>query len=195
MPLLPSSIIIPNHLSAEADREVTREYIRTEFALGRMEGPLSHAEMERVCRGPFYASPLLVSYNDQGPGLDPKKRVCQDLSMGNPSFGTRAVNDFIDKLDFPSHFDMAPKMAKVVSSHSSFSIFPSSISLLGATPLLCQSFGCGPLQNTIASISRCALTVPIGALRRLLFPCASALCCRCAVTHCAHLHVFSYHAP
>jgi hypothetical protein len=137
MPLLSSSIIIPNHLSVEADHEVTREYIRTELALGRMEGPFSHAEMERVCRGPFYASPLLVSYNDQGPGLDPKKRVCRDLSMGDPSSGTPAVNDFIDKLDFPTRFDMAPKMAEVVSFHFSFSIFPSSISLLrGHTPFM-----------------------------------------------------------
>jgi hypothetical protein len=123
MPILSSSVIIPNHLSAEADREVTREYIRTELALGRMEGPFSHAEMERVCRGPFYASPLLVSYNDQGPGLDPKKRVCRDLSMGDSRSGTPAVNDFIDKLDFPTRFDMAPKMAEVVSFISSVS-FP-----------------------------------------------------------------------
>jgi hypothetical protein len=63
--------------------------------------------------------------------------------MGDSRSSTPVVNDFIDRLDFPTRFDMAPKMAEVVSFTSSVP-FPSSLSFSGATPLLCQSLGCGP---------------------------------------------------
>jgi hypothetical protein len=71
--------------------------------------------MELICRGYFYASPLIVSSNEQGPGLEPKKRVCRNLSKGDERSGTPAVNDFIAKEDFPTRFDMPWKMAELVS--------------------------------------------------------------------------------
>jgi hypothetical protein len=70
-----------------------------------------------VCRGPFFASPLIVASSDQGPGLEPKKRVCRNLSKGDSKAGIPAVNDYIDKADFPTRFDMPSKMADLVSHH------------------------------------------------------------------------------
>jgi hypothetical protein len=72
--------------------------------------------METICRGPFLCSPLIVDSNDQGPGREPKKRVCRNLSKGDSFSGTTAVNDSILKEDFPTRFDMPSKMAEVVSA-------------------------------------------------------------------------------
>lgn len=80
--------------------------------------------MERICRGPFYASPLLVVSHDQGPGLEAKKRVCRNLSKGDSRSNTPAVNEFIDKQDFPTRFDMPWKMAELVSYHFSIPFSP-----------------------------------------------------------------------
>nr|GAT53462.1 predicted protein [Mycena chlorophos] len=120
LPLLHSTIIVPNHESADTERETTLEYIHSEIRAGRMAGPFTRAEMERICRGPFYASPLIVSISDQGPGLDSKKRVCRNLSKGHAATRTPAVNDFIQKEDFPTRFDMAPRMAELVSDSFNF---------------------------------------------------------------------------
>jgi hypothetical protein len=80
MPKLEQTIILPNHPSADIERNTVLEYLATETATGRMSGPFTQEEMHRICRGHFYVSPLIVSVNDQGPGLPPKKRVCRNLS-------------------------------------------------------------------------------------------------------------------
>ncbi|KAF8177286.1 hypothetical protein K438DRAFT_1978584 [Mycena galopus ATCC 62051] len=45
---------------------------------------------------------MLLSVQDQGPGLEPKKRVCRHLSKADKKSGTPAVNDFTDKDEFPT---------------------------------------------------------------------------------------------
>ncbi|KAK6966400.1 hypothetical protein R3P38DRAFT_3246303 [Favolaschia claudopus] len=87
LPRLSSTVIIPNHPSALSERETVLEYLRTELEAGRMEGPFSRSEMEMVCRGAFYASPLIVASHDEGPDLPPKKRVCRNLSKGSKISG------------------------------------------------------------------------------------------------------------
>jgi hypothetical protein len=124
MPVLTHTIILPNHWTADVERDTTLEYLKTEIDAGRMSGPFTREEMERICRGPFYASPLIVATNDQGPGIPPKKRVCRNLSKADARSGTPAVNDFISKEDFPTRFDMAPAMAELVSRHSDRPIPP-----------------------------------------------------------------------
>ncbi|KAF7348151.1 hypothetical protein MSAN_01768000 [Mycena sanguinolenta] len=116
LPELDQTIIIPNHRSALEDSDVIREYLDTEISKGRMSGPYTREEMERICRGPFFSSPLIVATQDQGPGLEPKKRVCRHLSKGDPSSGTPSVNDHIDKEDFPTRFDMPSQMAELVAT-------------------------------------------------------------------------------
>lgn len=83
-----------------------------------MSGPFSLAETERILRGPVYVSPLIVSVSDQGPAKPPKYRVCRNLSKDDPVTGMGSVNSFIEKDDFPTRFDMAAKVAEMVSQLS-----------------------------------------------------------------------------
>lgn len=131
MPLLSSTIIIPNHPSASDERHTTLEYLHSEISAGRMAGPFSREDMERICRGHFYASPLIVASHDEGPGLPPKLRVCRNLAKGDKLTGTPAVNEFIAKEDFPMRFDMPWKMAELVSLIP-FNYFPFPFSSGGA---------------------------------------------------------------
>lgn len=73
MLLLTSSIIIPNHTSALEERATVPEYLDSELVAGRMSGPLTFAEMERVCQGSFF--------------FGPKKRVCRHLFQRRRAFG------------------------------------------------------------------------------------------------------------
>jgi hypothetical protein len=115
MPKLDKTIILPNHPSADIERDTVLEYIAMETAASRMSGPFTCEEMHRICHGHFYVSPLIVSVNDQGPDLPPKKRVCRNLSKAAPQSNMAAVNDFIDKADFPTCFNMPWRMAEIVS--------------------------------------------------------------------------------
>ena len=115
MPKLEQTVIIPNHVSVNENFNVVMEYIKTEVDACRMSGPFSLEETERILRGPFYASPLIVSVQDQGPNLPPKRRVCRNLSKGDRTSGMPSVNSFIDKNDFPTRFDMAFRVADAVS--------------------------------------------------------------------------------
>ena len=137
LPLLEHTTILPNHPSVDEAPGAVREYLATELGAGRMEGPFSRDEMTRVCRGHFFCSPLIVASSDQGPGLPPKLRVCRNLSKDDPGAGVQAVNDYIDKEDFPTRFDMPWRMAELVSSTSlPQSLNPSSLpfsSFLAAT--------------------------------------------------------------
>ncbi|KAJ7281638.1 hypothetical protein C8J57DRAFT_1279757 [Mycena rebaudengoi] len=40
-----------------------------------MSGSFTRIDMEIICRGSFYSFPLIISAQDQGPGIAPKKRV------------------------------------------------------------------------------------------------------------------------
>lgn len=115
MPKLEKTVIIPNHPSVAENMDVVLEYLHSERELGRMSGPFTQAEAERILRGPFYASPLIVAIQDQGPDLPPKRRVCRNLSKGDQASGMDSVNSFINKEDFPTRFDMAFRVAEAVS--------------------------------------------------------------------------------
>ncbi|KAF7325222.1 hypothetical protein MKEN_00566500 [Mycena kentingensis (nom. inval.)] len=116
LPVLDSTVIVQNHSSVVSERETVAEYLQSEGEAGRMAGPFTREEMERVCRGPFYASPLIVAVQDQGPGVEPKKRVCRNLSKGDPVNDIPAVNDFSDKEDFPTRFDTPLKIANLIAN-------------------------------------------------------------------------------
>jgi hypothetical protein len=40
-----------------------------------MSGPFTRIDMEIICQASFYSFSLIVSAQDQGPGIAPKKRV------------------------------------------------------------------------------------------------------------------------
>lgn len=119
MPRLESTVIIPNHSSVYQNLDVVIDYINTEVSANHMSGPFSYQEMERILQGPFYASPLIVSMNDQGPDLPPKCRVCHNLSKGDRVSRMPSVNSFIDKKDFLTWFDKVFWVADTVSLSSS----------------------------------------------------------------------------
>ncbi|KAJ7025694.1 hypothetical protein C8F04DRAFT_909996, partial [Mycena alexandri] len=52
-------------------------FVVVNLLLGCMVGPFSRSDIEIICRGPFYASPLIVVAQDNGPGLEVKKRICK----------------------------------------------------------------------------------------------------------------------
>lgn len=115
MPMLTSTVIIPNHSSVAEHPEAVQAYIDTEIVASRMSGPYSLKEAERILRGPIYVSPLIVVVQDQGPDMPPKKRVCRNLSKGDKFSGMDAVNDYIDTEDFPTRVDTAAIVAETVS--------------------------------------------------------------------------------
>ncbi|GLB41063.1 hypothetical protein LshimejAT787_0902780 [Lyophyllum shimeji] len=115
LPRLKKSIVIRNHPSVDQFPSVVQDYIDAELAAGRMSGPFSFEEVERILRGPIHSSPFLVSEQIAGPGLPPKYRVCRNLSKADPVSGMPAINSFIDKDDFPTSFDMALKVAAAVA--------------------------------------------------------------------------------
>lgn len=116
MPILQRTIIIPNDKSVRDFPDPVHKYIKTELDANRMSGPFTQKEVERILGGPFFASPLIVSEQDQGPDLPLKYRVCRNLSKGDKQSGTASVNSFVNKEDFPTDFHMAAHVADVVST-------------------------------------------------------------------------------
>ncbi|PPQ82674.1 hypothetical protein CVT24_004343 [Panaeolus cyanescens] len=115
MPDIPHTNILPNHFSTLGHEETIDEYLKEEVASGRMDGPFTRLETERILRGPFQCSPLLIVVQPQGYNLPDKIRVCRHLSKANTRQNIPSVNSFIDKEDFPTRFDTASKVAAMVS--------------------------------------------------------------------------------
>ena len=77
MPTLSSTVIIPNHILVELHIDSVTQYLEVEIAAGRMSGPFSSQEVERILCGPFQASPFIVSIQTQAPGEPDKTCICQ----------------------------------------------------------------------------------------------------------------------
>lgn len=117
LPKLAETIVLDNHPSVKSHPEIAMEYVEGEVAAGRMSGPFATVEdVERILRGPFRSSPLIIAESSQGPDLPPKFRVCRNLSKGDVDAGLLAVNDMIDKAAFPTHLDDATRMAEWVAN-------------------------------------------------------------------------------
>jgi len=113
MPPLLSTVIIPNHPSVQLHMDSVTQYLEVEIAAGRMNGPFSPTEVEHILRGPFQASPFIVSIQTQAPGEPNKTRICRHLSKAYNH--TPLVNSFIEKEDSPTRFDTAAWVAETVS--------------------------------------------------------------------------------
>jgi hypothetical protein len=106
--------IIPNHPSVLDYPADIEKYLSTELAAGRMSGPFSSPDIQKILRGPFQSSPFIVSVQPQGPGEPDKIRICRHLSKATKSVAS--MNSFISKEDFPTRFDTASRVADIVSS-------------------------------------------------------------------------------
>jgi hypothetical protein len=113
-PNLTSMNIIPNHPSVLDYPADIEKYLSTELAAGRMSGPFSSPDIQKILRGPFQSSPFIVSVQPQGPGEPDKIRICRHLSKATKSVAS--MNSFISKEDFPTRFDTASRVADIVSS-------------------------------------------------------------------------------
>ena len=122
MPALTESVILPNNPSTYPYMHEIQDYLRKELLAGRMSGPFSREETELILRGPFFSSPLIVDVQPQQPGTPDKIRICRHLSKGSKLHPS--VNSHIRKEDFPTRFDLASKVAEIVSYPFQF-LFPS----------------------------------------------------------------------
>jgi hypothetical protein len=115
MPDLTETVILPNNPSTYPYMHEIHDYLQKELLAGRMSGPFSRKEAELILRGPFFSSPLIVDVQPQQPGTPDKIRICRHLSKGSKLHPS--VNSHIRKEDFPTRFDLASKVAEIVSSH------------------------------------------------------------------------------
>ena len=117
MPNLLETSVLANHPTTLQYVSEVDEYIKKEVAAERTSGPFSRETVERILRGPFQSSPLIVSIQPQGPDEPDKIRICRHLSKSTRN--TPSVNSYIPKHHFPTCFDTASRVADIVSSPSS----------------------------------------------------------------------------
>ena len=115
MPDLQTTHIIPNHPTALDYPSAVDDYLKVETGIGRTSGPFSRVMVERILRGPFQSSPLIVAVQPQAPGEPDKLRICHHLSKSTNKVAS--VNSFISKHDFPTRFDTVIRVANMVSIH------------------------------------------------------------------------------
>lgn len=138
MPALLESVILSNNPSTYPYLQDIQDYLQKELLAGRMSGPFSREEVELILRGPFFSSPFVVDVQPQQPGTPDKIRICRHLSKGSKS--QPSVNSHIRKEDFPTRFDLASKVAEIVSSP--FLFLPHIFSTFCYTPLCVLCVGC-----------------------------------------------------
>ena len=114
MPLLSQTVIMPNNPSILSYPDTVSDYLTKEVNAGRLSGPFSREAVERILRGPFQSSSLVVSVQPQEPGMPDKLRVCQHPSKASKLHAS--VNSYIHKDEFPTCFDTASKVADIVST-------------------------------------------------------------------------------
>ena len=113
MPHLEKTHIFSNHATCAQYTEFIEDYLTSEVSCGRMSGPFTREETERVLRGPFLSSPLIIDVQPQQPGTPDKLRLCRHLSKG--SRVQESANSYISKEQFPTRFDTASRVAHFVS--------------------------------------------------------------------------------
>jgi hypothetical protein len=150
MPSLTDTVIFKNHPSTLLHSDVVDKYLTDELKAGRMSGPFSRQQVEKILRGAFFCSPLLVSVQTQQPGMPDKLRVCRHLSKGDKN--NSSMNSHIHKEDFPTQFDTASKVADIVGLLSAAQLhYPRCFLTTWASPLVVLFFmgftSSGPLHG------------------------------------------------
>jgi hypothetical protein len=91
MPKLQHTVIIPNHKSVEEHPDAVHEYLKEELEKGCMSGPFSRPEMEEICCGPFYSSPMIVALQEQEPGTR-QRNGSADTSQRRTRYWARCLS-------------------------------------------------------------------------------------------------------
>ena len=126
MPALTEAVILPNNPFTHPYMHNIQDYLQKELLAGRMSGPFSCEHTELILCGPFQSSLLIVDVQPQQRGMPGKIRICRHLSKSSKLHPS--VNSHIWKEDFPTQFDLASKVAEIVS-------FPFSIPSPSFSPL------------------------------------------------------------
>jgi len=113
MPELTTTNILNNHPTISEHSAVVDKYLADEVQSGRMSGPFSQQDITKILRGPFQSSPLIVAVQSQAPCVPDKLRICRHLSKSSKE--VPSVNSYITKMDFPTRFDTASRVADMVS--------------------------------------------------------------------------------
>ncbi|KAF7304606.1 hypothetical protein MKEN_01174500 [Mycena kentingensis (nom. inval.)] len=111
---LEETVVFPNHRSVNKHREFVESYLDEEVQAGRMSGPFTKDEVQKIVGGHFQCSPMIVAEQAQELGKPSKLRLCRHLSKGDASHPS--TNDHIDKDDFPTRFGTAAEVAEIVAS-------------------------------------------------------------------------------
>ncbi|GBE86646.1 hypothetical protein SCP_0905260 [Sparassis crispa] len=97
-----------NHASGSEHIDFIRQYIAEQVSLGRMTGPYSRPNVERILGSFFMSSPLAVV-----PKAGSKKfRLVQNCSYQD-EFGI-SVNSYINSDDFPTKWGTAAEVAEII---------------------------------------------------------------------------------
>jgi hypothetical protein len=113
-PPLKETVIFPNHPSARLHADYIKDYLIEEVKSQRMSGPFSREEMEKILKGPFQSSPIIVNSQPQPDGLPDKLRICRHLSKGDRLHPS--TNHFVDNSKFPTRFASTAEISEIVSS-------------------------------------------------------------------------------
>jgi hypothetical protein len=115
-PTLTVTKIHKNSKTSEAKPNLLWGYINKEVLLGHFSGPYLQAKCKHILHGCFVSSPLVIVTTLTSKGAT-KNQVCRHLSKADADAGFPAVNDFIIKDDFPTHFGTVQSLADAVSAH------------------------------------------------------------------------------
>ena len=103
-----NTVVHQNYPAAAEHADFIQAYVAEQVALGRMSGPYSRADVERILGSPFISSPLSVV-----PKANGKLRLVQDCSKEDPD--GLSVNGRIDADLFPTRWGSAAEVADLVS--------------------------------------------------------------------------------
>ena len=181
MPALTHGVVLPNNPSTHTYMSDIQAYLQKELLAGRMSGPFSCEETELILQGPFQSSPLIVSLQPQQRSMPDKVRICRHLSKASKLH--TSVNLHIHKEDFPTHFNLASKVAEIMS-FLYLSLFPSIFFSFVTHPfcVLCRGMFSSFLPCAVQDIrTPCALS-------QISLPCFLAYICMSCQARLAPLY-------
>lgn len=127
------TIVLENGRMRPNELEFVDKSLKEEVTAGRMDGPYSRNDIEKIFGGKFRCSPITVSEQDQEGTTEKKLRMCIDLSRKDYTGGS-SPNDYSSMEDFPTSYDTSAIVAEWVRQSylpPSFTLLPLRLFLTG----------------------------------------------------------------
>ncbi|OBZ79912.1 hypothetical protein A0H81_00724 [Grifola frondosa] len=106
---IPKTFTPANHASGIENLDFIKSYIAEQVELGRMTGPYTRSEVEKILGSNFVSSPLAVI---EKAGSRGKLRLVQNCSFKDEN--GISVNSQINSEDFPTKWGTAAQVAEIV---------------------------------------------------------------------------------